>query len=229
MFFLFIFFAVFCLSSTAPCSPVVMHKIVYRHASDKSDDVQNHKGVAKETNKKTGVSKSQMSVPSSNVKKGQEPFKKGERHVSDIVKQQGSKQEKYVFKAEGKRDPFLPFFIEKDTNFNMKSPMGLFSAETELERIKMSDLKLVSVVKSQNNVWAMVRGPDGKGYILKKGVGIGTRGGKVDKIIWENRMTPLGEKEIRKVVIKEPVIKAGGKVEYRFVDMKFGDGSGDKQ
>ena len=41
-------------------------------------------------------------------------------------------------------------------------------------------------------------------------------------------MTPLGEKEIRKVVIKEPVIKAGGKVGYRFVDMKFGDGSGDK-
>jgi len=228
--FLFIFFALFCLNSSALANPVVMHKIVYRHTSGRLDDTQKNGDVAKKINKKTVLSKSHPSLSPSYVKKNKAVHNnKGGKFLPDIVKLQNLKQEKYVFTADGKKDPFLPFFIEKDINFNMQSQKGLFPAETELERIKISDLKLVSVVKSQNNVWAMVRGPDGKGYILKEGVGIGTNGGRVSRIIWKSIMTPLGKKDIRKVVIREPVIKSNGKEKYKFLDMNFGDGSGDRQ
>jgi len=144
----------------------------------------------------------------------------GEEDIYQILKKPS-----YVYNPDEKPDPFEPFFI-KEESFRGISPEELRklklipSLKTELQRIKLEDLRLVAVVKIGHKAIAMVEGPDGKGYILRPGMGIGMKGGVVDKIIFKEEMTPFGRKLIRKVIIKEPFLK-GGKICFRYIELSM--------
>jgi len=139
-----------------------------------------------------------------------------------------NKEAAYVYSPEDRVDPFAPFIVRRKRDFRslgldeLEQLHSLQTADTELKRIKISNFILIAIARGKQRTWAMVSGPEGKGYILEKGIGIGTKGGVVDKIVCREVATPLGKEIIRKVVIKEPVVTRKGKLDYRFVDLEMG-------
>jgi type IV pilus assembly protein PilP len=94
----------------------------------------------------------------------------------------------YVYDPTGKRDPFQPF-IAAQTPFK---PVGEEIPVTPLQKYDLSQLKLVAIIVGVGEGSAMVEDSEGKGYIIKKGVYVGTNFGKVktvlkDRVIIEER------------------------------------------
>jgi type IV pilus assembly protein PilP len=107
----------------------------------------------------------------------------------------------YVYDPTGKRDPFQPF-ISAQTPVK---PVGEEVPLTPLQQYDLSQLKLVAIIVGAGEGSAMVEDSEGKGYIIKKGVYVGTNYGKVkavlkDQVVIEERykdyMGRVKEKEI---------------------------------
>ena len=79
----------------------------------------------------------------------------------------------YVYKAEGKRDPFQP--VVQVRRASMPEPEQL----TPLQKFDLSQLKLIGIILGKGDPVAMVIAPDQKSYILKRGVKVGRSGGVV--------------------------------------------------
>lgn len=83
-------------------------------------------------------------------------------------------EEKFVYEAEGRRDPFLPLTA-------IRKPVGPVQQEpaTPLQQFDLQQYRLIGVIVGMDEPRAMVVAPDGKSYILKKGVKIGKNNGVV--------------------------------------------------
>ena len=104
----------------------------------------------------------------------------------------------------GKIDPFEPLFKEKPVSVKKKeSKKKKRIPRTPLERIDLSQLKLVGIILSPSGNMALVEESSGKGYVIKKGTYIGTNAGKVVKINQE------------KVIVEEEFEDDFGKVNTR--------------
>lgn len=79
----------------------------------------------------------------------------------------------YVYDPLGKRDPFRPF------DMSPKLPPGA----TALERYDIGQLKLTAVLNIGGEPTANVENAAGKGFLVKKGMKIGLRGGEVVEIL----------------------------------------------
>ena len=103
------------------------------------------------------------------------PVKK--RVSAPEVKAEVKKEEPFVYLAEGRRDPFVPLS-------RIRRPIGGDSEEpaTPLQSYDLIQFKLVGVVVGMGESKAMVTAPDGKSYILAKGVKIGKNNGVVLEI-----------------------------------------------
>jgi len=113
----------------------------------------------------------------------------------------------------GKVDPFLPLFEEKPV-----VPEGTADAEkqkkkrrmplTPLERVDLSQLKLVGIIQAPSGNKALVEEASGKGYIIKKGTFIGIHAGRVveiqkDRVVVEEEVeNVLGQFLIEKKELK---------------------------
>ena len=88
--------------------------------------------------------------------------------------EQATKEEKFVYQSEGRRDPFLPLTA-------IRKPVGPASTEpqTPLQQYDLDQYRLIGVIVGLESPRAMVVAPDGKSYILKKGVKIGKNNGVV--------------------------------------------------
>ena len=145
-----------------------------------------------------------------------------------------SKEATYAYSPEDRIDPFAPFIVRRKSDFRslgldeLEQLHSLQTADTELKRIKISDFTLIAIARGKQRAWAMVSGPEGKGYILEEGLGIGTKGGVVEKIVCREVETPLGKEIVRKVVIKEPVVTGKGRLDYKFFDMEMGRATGEQ-
>ena len=94
----------------------------------------------------------------------------------------------YVYDPTGKRDPFQPFIAAQTA----VKPVGEEIPATPLQKYDLSQLKLVAIIVGTGEGSAMVEDSEGKGYIIKKGVYVGTNFGKVktvlkDRVIIEER------------------------------------------
>jgi type IV pilus assembly protein PilP len=94
----------------------------------------------------------------------------------------------YVYDPTGKRDPFQPFIAAQTP----VKPVGEEIPVTPLQKFDLSQLKLVAIIVGTGEGSAMVEDSVGKGYIIKKGVYVGTNFGKVktvlkDRVIIEER------------------------------------------
>jgi len=79
----------------------------------------------------------------------------------------------YVYSAEGKRDPFLPFdFLPR-----------LRPGATVLEQYTFDQLKVTAILGSADQPAAMIEDASGKGYTVRKGTKIGPNGGEIAEIL----------------------------------------------
>jgi type IV pilus assembly protein PilP len=85
----------------------------------------------------------------------------------------------FVYRAEGRRDPFLPLLASKG-----KASLGR-EFENPLEAYDLVQFQLKGVVVGFGEPKAMVVAPDGRTYILKKGLRIGKSNGVVREITRE--------------------------------------------
>lgn len=113
------------------------------------------------------------------------------------------------YNPRGKLDPFAPLIKEKPVTLAVKHRKAVrHKLLTPLEKLDLSQLKLVAILRAPSGNKALVEEDSGKGYIIKKGTYIGTNAGRVidilpDKIIIEEEVEDIyGKISIRKKEIE---------------------------
>jgi type IV pilus assembly protein PilP len=109
----------------------------------------------------------------------------------------------------GKIDPFEPLFKEKPQLTQVKRKIKKRTPRTPLEKIDLSQLRLVGIVMAASGNKALVEEASGKGYIIKRGTYIGLNSGKVVDI----------QKDT--IVIKEEIEDVLGKVIVRNKEIRL--------
>jgi type IV pilus assembly protein PilP len=110
----------------------------------------------------------------------------------------------------GKIDPFEPLFKDKSDDGNVQSQRKKRVPRTPLEKIDLSQLKLVGIILAAGGNKALVEEATGKGYVIEPGTYIGINSGKVidilkDKVVIEEEEEDiLGKVVVRKKEIKLP-------------------------
>jgi type IV pilus assembly protein PilP len=82
---------------------------------------------------------------------------------------------KYIYEVTGRRDPFAPLLVVSQ----QPVPIASTEPQTPLESYDIAQLRLVAIIIGKGPSSAMVMAPDGKGYILKKGIRVGKNRGLV--------------------------------------------------
>lgn len=84
----------------------------------------------------------------------------------------------------GKIDPFAPIFKETPPAEEESAEKKILRRRplTPLEKIDLSQLKLVGVIRAESGNRAMVEDATGKGYVITKGSYVGIYGGRVVQI-----------------------------------------------
>ena len=110
--------------------------------------------------------------------------------------------EEFVYKWEGRPDPFMPFLTEKTVKAEMEAEEKEL---TGLQRYEAGQLTLVAIVFANDIPSAMVQDSIGKGYMIKKGTKIG-KSGVVESItanevlIKDERISPFNNKKTYKTI-----------------------------
>lgn len=102
------------------------------------------------------------------------------------------------YDSRNKFDPFMPLYKDEPVAKAKKKKKKRRLPLTPLEKVDLSQLKLVGIIRAPSGDKALVQESSGKGYIVKKGTYIGIHAGRVinvlkDKIIVEEEIeTELG-------------------------------------
>lgn len=118
----------------------------------------------------------------------------------------------YIYDPKGKIDPFRPLVVEKPETPSGKPKQAgetLSEGATPLERMDLTQLKLVALIWDIPQPRAVVEDTAGKGYILSVGTAIGKNRGKV------TRITPTG------VVVSERYETSSGKFKKTDISLKL--------
>jgi len=109
------------------------------------------------------------------------PPAKSVQPPKEAVPQEAEKEEAFVYLTEGRRDPFVPLS-------KIKKPLVTVVDEepqTPLQSYDVVQFKLIGVIVGMGDPKAMVVAPDGKSYVLAKGVKIGKNNGIIIDITSE--------------------------------------------
>lgn len=95
--------------------------------------------------------------------------------VPDTPREAEAEQEppRYVYDPKGRRDPFESLLDLKKSVVDVEVPL------TPLQKYDVGQLRLIGMIIGKGEPRAMVIAPDGKSYILKKGVKAGKNDGTV--------------------------------------------------
>ena len=113
-----------------------------------------------------------------------------------------------LYDPKGKIDPFEPL-VREQAVVARKNRQIKRAPRTPLERIDLSQLKLVGIILAASGNRALVEESSGKGYVIKKGTYVGTNGGKIVNI----------RKEI--VTVEEKFEDVFGKIKTRKRELKL--------
>ena len=113
-----------------------------------------------------------------------------------------------LYNPKGKINPFEPLFRDKPTVALVKKRKKR-APRTPLEKIDISQLKLVGIILASSGNRALVEESSGKGYVIKKGTYMGTNAGKVVKI------------DKNKVIVAEEYEDYRGKIIVRNKEIKL--------
>jgi type IV pilus assembly protein PilP len=86
------------------------------------------------------------------------------------------------YDPKGKTDPFEPLF-KQETAAQEKRKRTRTGPLTPLERVDLSQLKLVGVILASGGNTALIQEASGKGFVIKNGTKIGINSGKVIQIL----------------------------------------------
>lgn len=89
----------------------------------------------------------------------------------------------YAYDPKGKIDPFLPWTAGAEDASGSGNQVKRRIPRTPLEKVDLSQLKLVGVILSASGNKALVEETTGKGFVITQGTYIGINGGKVSKIL----------------------------------------------
>jgi type IV pilus assembly protein PilP len=107
----------------------------------------------------------------------------------------------FVYKREGRSDPFVPFIKEKVARATKP-----FEELTGLQKFEPGQLTVVAIVISSTDRFAMVQDSNNQGYIIRKGILLG-RTGVVEAIV------------PNKVIVKNYSYNLAGDKIYKTVEM----------
>ncbi len=110
---------------------------------------------------------------------------------------------KDLYNPKGKIDPFLPLFREDPLAKAAAKKKRRLRPLTPLEKLDLSQLRLVGIIRAPSGNKALVQEASGKGYIIKKGTRLGRNSGQVVQILKT------------KVIIEEEVEDVLGKMTLR--------------
>ena len=102
-----------------------------------------------------------------------------------LLAEKVGKQLAYFYDPRGKPDPFQPLF---ETEAQRMPPAKKKKKKkrlplTPLQRLNLSQLKLVGIIVSPIGNKALVEEPSGKGYVITKGTYVGGNFGRVKRIL----------------------------------------------
>ena len=120
----------------------------------------------------------------------------------------------YLYDPKGKSDPFKPLIVERPEVPLSKKVVEKVIEEvsktaTPLEKMELSQVKLVAIIWNIRDPRAMIEDRTGKGYIIASGTPLGKNKGKVTQI------TSAG------VVVSEQYETSSGKYSTRMVALKL--------
>jgi type IV pilus assembly protein PilP len=113
-----------------------------------------------------------------------------------------------LYDPEGKLDPFEPLFKKEPVSLSVgKKKIKRRKPLTPLERINLSQLSLVGIIRSPSGSRALVQEATGKGYVVKKGTYIGTNSGKIVQILKDRIIIEEESEDIygKVSIIKKPL------------------------
>lgn len=111
---------------------------------------------------------------------------------------------KYTYKQSGRRDPFRSGLKKKTTK-----EITTETALQPLQKIELSQMTLTATIWGDFGYRALVKTSDGKGYIIEKGMHLGTNHGRVKSITSES------------IIIEEKFIDAFGEVKIEHAVLKL--------
>ena len=177
----------------------VTRKIIVAKKDDLSKSVSKQATVKPTPKAVPGISKSKTGVSNDKLVAS----------VSTTTQKIETPQITDLYNPEGKLDPFAPLIKEKPVNLPVKHRRAVRrKLLTPLEKLDLSQLKLVGILRAQSGNKALVEEDSGKGYVIKKGTYIGIHSGKVatilpDRIIIEEEVEDIyGKSSVQKKEIK---------------------------
>ena len=113
-----------------------------------------------------------------------------------------------LYNPKGKTDPFRPLIKDprqtvKKKNIRKRIP------RTPLERMDISQIKLVAIIRSDSDNLALLEEASGKGYIISAGAYVGLNGGRVTKILKD------------RLIVEEEAENAMGKISMQKRELKL--------
>ena len=108
-----------------------------------------------------------------------------------------------LYDPQGKLDPFEPLFQTKTVALATKKKKRS-TPVTPLEKMSLSQLQLVAIIRTPTENKALVQEATGKGYIVKKGTYIGLNSGKIVQILKDRIII---EEEVEDVYGKTTISK----------------------
>lgn len=107
------------------------------------------------------------------------------------------------YSAKGKIDPFMPLIRPEEkqaarVDAREKKPKRVL---TPLEKLDLSQIRLVAVLLAESGNIAMVEEASGKGYVVRVGTYIGKHEGKVEKILKDRILIKEIVKNFRGVAV----------------------------
>ena len=125
-----------------------------------------------------GCSEETTTTPQPKATKVRRPVAK--QVPAPVDKEEETKEEEFVYVTDGRRDPFVPLS-------RIRRPIEASDEPaTPLQSYDLSQFRLAGVIVGKGASKAMVIAPDGKSYILSKGVKIGKNSGVVITISSES-------------------------------------------
>lgn len=212
------------IKKTTPKPPVTSKQVVKKTFEPKSDISKTPADVARKLiasqKKKKAVEKKKIDTKKTITqktlpgKKATKPVLPKGKTAPKTIASKGTRSLTKIspntpYNPKGKIDPFQPLFKDKPIVVSRKKRKRRVP-RTPLERIALSQLRLVAIIRAPSGNKACVEESSGKGYIIKKGDYIGLNSGKViqirkDNIVIEEEIEDnLGELQTRQKEIKLP-------------------------
>ena len=197
--------------------------LLFYGCSDKKDSDAQPKRIAKKIKpiKTPETSESKEKSPSAAVE-GQEKEGKPEDGTQVTDAQAVSKEVEAsgieTYDPEGKIDPFAPLFQQEESSSLeiSKSYKKRRSGHlTPLEKVDLSQLKLLGIILAKSGNRALVADTSGKGYVVSVGTYIGMASGRVVEVLSD------------RLIVEEEVENILGKISLRKRELKLQKQTGD--